>query len=289
MNIIHLLQSLASPWLDKLALNITNLGSEQAYIALLVILYLGINSVIGQRIGVIFLLGFFLNFHLKGMIATERPFIAEPSVLRSAEAGETALGMAFPSGHAQASMTFWGLIAAYFRKPWLYVICALLILLISLSRLYLGVHYPIDVIGGLLIGLGVIFLGMFLDRLLIQQQLGPLSVILAGLILPLALHYILPVESSEMLMGALAAFIIGPSLVKHHNDNTHIGLGARVFCVVLGLALVFGVLVGSSLLLPEALKRHHLIGFIRYLVIGLMATLVTPYLARLFRIMPNYN
>ncbi|MEZ4608294.1 MAG: hypothetical protein R2865_16270 [Deinococcales bacterium] len=58
MNIIHL-AALLSLLLDKLALNITNLAPEQLHIALLVILYLGINSVIGQRIGVIFLLGFF--------------------------------------------------------------------------------------------------------------------------------------------------------------------------------------------------------------------------------------
>jgi undecaprenyl-diphosphatase len=73
-------------------------------------------------------------------------------------------GFSFPSGHAMSAMTFYGLLLylvyRYIKHPvlkWgLIVVLSLLILLIGLSRIYLRVHYPSDVIAGF--SMGVIWL-----------------------------------------------------------------------------------------------------------------------------------
>ncbi|MHB8629622.1 MAG: phosphatase PAP2 family protein [Aggregatilineales bacterium] len=73
----------------------------------------------------------------------------------------TGLGYSFPSGHAMASMVFYGLIAYWLMrnsKVWaeyvlIALICLLIVAIIGFSRIYLGVHFPSDVLGGYIAGL----------------------------------------------------------------------------------------------------------------------------------------
>jgi hypothetical protein len=71
-------------------------------------------------------------------------------------ASETSFGV--PSGHAQIAAGVWGMLAASIRKWWGWLIAILVILLIGISRLYLGVHFPHDVIFGWLIGAFLLWL-----------------------------------------------------------------------------------------------------------------------------------
>ena len=284
MDIINFLQSFASPTLDSIALAITNLGSEQFYIAFLVVLYLAVDSAMGRRIGIILLLGFYINFHLKGIVDTERPFMIDETLARSEEARETAGGGAFPSGHAQGAMIFWGLLAAYGKRTWLTIISVALIAIISLSRIYLGVHFPIDIVGGLAIGLAMIVLGLVLSNAFSSINWDRTLLVILGIAVPFALHVFLPTPSSATLLGGLAAFITGPALVRHHVPKNTL---CKILIIVLGIGLVFGALVGSSLLLPEELKRNFIVGFVRYLFIGWVGTLLAPWLAKLIRLAPK--
>ena len=284
MEIINFLQTFASPTLDSIALAITNLGSQQFYIASFVILYLAYDSRVGRRIGIILLLGFYINFHLKGIVDTERPFLVDESLVRSEAARETAIGGAFPSGHAQGAMTFWGLLAAYGRRTWLTIISVAFIILISVSRTYLGVHFPIDIVGGLAIGLAMVVLGLVLSNAFSNVHLDRTLVVIFGIAVPLALHIFLPTPDSETLLGGLAAFITAPALLKHHVPKDTL---RKILIIVLGIGLVFGALVGSSLLLPEELKRNFIVGFVRYLLIGWVGTLLAPWLAKLIRLAPK--
>jgi membrane-associated phospholipid phosphatase len=58
----------------------------------------------------------------------------------------------FPSGHTSLALAFWGSLALLFRKKWLTGLCFTLILLIPFSRMYLGVHFLGDLLGGYLVG-----------------------------------------------------------------------------------------------------------------------------------------
>jgi membrane-associated phospholipid phosphatase len=279
---ILFLQSFASPFLDTLMYWITQLGSEQAYIVLLVILFLAIDAPIGRRLGLFLLLSLFINQHLKIFMNTTRPFLLDQSLLRSPEAGITAEGGGFPSGHAQSSMTLWGLIGFYFRKPWVWILSGLVILLISLSRLYLGVHWVVDVVGGLVIGVAMIGFALVADPLFSRALKLPYTLIfILGLGIPLALHYFFPTPESELLMGAFAAYATAPMLFKHHPPKT---LWKKIVLALLGIILVFAFLLGSSALLPENIKRDPIGGFVRYLLLGYIGLLVAPWLGRLLHL-----
>lgn len=284
MNTLLSLQTFASPGLDAVMLFLTNLGSERAYIALLLITYLGVDARLGRRVGVWLLLSFYLNFHLKGFYDTPRPFEIDPELARSEEARATALGAGFPSGHAQASLTFWAYAALWLKRIWFWGVAGLVVALISVSRIYLGVHLPIDVWGGLLVGVAVVALAWGLDRFINRIRLSRAALLVLGLLGPLALHLFLPVPDSELLMGGLAAFLTGPALVPY---SAKLSLWRRVVVATLGLVLVFTVLLGSSLLLPEAVKRDALVGFVRYLIIGYTGVVGTPWLAKRLGLVPT--
>lgn len=85
---------------------------------------------------------------IKALVALPRPYQTFPSILPILEEK----GYAFPSGHALNGMLYWGYLAWFVKKEWVTFFSVVAIFLIGLSRIYLGVHYPTDVLGGWLIG-----------------------------------------------------------------------------------------------------------------------------------------
>ena len=278
METIRAFQTLASPFWDGLVLGLTNLGSEQAYIVFLIIAFIGIHPKTGQHLAVVLLGSFYLNQQFKMFFATPRPFELEPAIARSEAAIVTALGPAFPSGHAQAGTSFWFLAALYLRKVWFWPIAIALILALGLSRLYLGVHFPLDVYGGYLIGLAVALIGYFVLRELTDFQIANWLRLLLTLGVLLTLQYAFPSADSSLLLGALAGFILGPQFIQHHPSKQ---VWKRMLLTVIAVVLAFGLLTASSLLLPESIKRDPLGGFLRYGLLSLVITWFIPYLGRL--------
>lgn len=123
-------------------------GAEMFFLLLLPGLYWCMGVDIGLRVGVILLLSGAVNDALKMAFHGPRPYWYSSEVIRYA--GETSFGM--PSGHAQIASGVWGMLAYLSRKRWGWPLAILLILLIGISRLYLAVHFPHDVIFGWLIG-----------------------------------------------------------------------------------------------------------------------------------------
>lgn len=110
-----------------------------------------------------------LNHVIKSLVTRPRP-----AYEHFVHAG----GYSFPSGHASGSLLFWGslwILSRYLiqNRTWRRVstiICALLPLLIGLSRIYVQVHYPTDVLGGFLLAAGCLSLTSLAFK---QQQLFP--------------------------------------------------------------------------------------------------------------------
>lgn len=96
---------------------------------------------------------------LKTLFAVPRPFQSSSQVM----AIVSEKGFSFPSGHAINAIIFWGYFAWFFKKKWAILLSVILILLISFSRVYLGLHYPTDILGGWF--LGGLFLWLFFRRL----------------------------------------------------------------------------------------------------------------------------
>jgi len=135
-------------WL-KLPMEIFSfLGREEFFILLLPILYWCVDSRLGIRVGLILMMSTSLNDSFKLVFHGPRPYWYSREVQELAS--ETSFGA--PSGHAQSAISVWGMIAAVLRKRWGWVVAGLIIFFIGFSRLYLGVHFPHDVLLGWLIG-----------------------------------------------------------------------------------------------------------------------------------------
>ncbi|MEK7327569.1 MAG: phosphatase PAP2 family protein [Chloroflexota bacterium] len=132
------------------------LGSEEFFLILLPLVYLSIDAGVGARLAFVLLFGNSLNWTLKLAFHLPRPYWFDARVLRLAT--ETSYGL--PSGHAQNATSVWLFLAGAIKKQWAWVTALAVIALISFSRIYLGVHFPMDVIGGWL--LGGLFLMAFL-------------------------------------------------------------------------------------------------------------------------------
>jgi len=147
INWIVALQGLGG-WLTLPMKFFSFLGTEEFYMLVLPVLYWCINSSLGIQVAFILMVSGGVNEAFKMAFHGPRPYWYSSQV--KGLAAETSFGV--PSGHAQNAISVWGIMAAGIRKWWAWLVAALIIFLIGLSRLYLGVHFPHDVLLGWLIG-----------------------------------------------------------------------------------------------------------------------------------------
>ncbi len=132
----------------------TFLGTEDFYLLALPIIYFGVDPALGLRLGVMTTLTSGINTIFKFALHLPRPYWVSNKV--HAFSAETSFGA--PSGHAQNAVTLWGVWATYARKAWVWTVVIVVVLGISLSRIYLAVHFPFDTLLGWLIGLSILAL-----------------------------------------------------------------------------------------------------------------------------------
>jgi membrane-associated phospholipid phosphatase len=141
-----------SPALDGLMRGLSSLGQEDFLVLFTAFMYWCVNPSWGMRMLAVLLLSTALNGVLKWLLHAPRPYWVAPEV--RALSTETSFGI--PSGHAQVGASYWGMLAAMVRRPWFWITGTALVLAISLSRVYLGVHFPHDVVAGWMIGVAVL-------------------------------------------------------------------------------------------------------------------------------------
>lgn len=132
------------------------LGSERFFLLVMPFLYWCLDTTLGLRVGVMLLLSNGINHTLKLIFHEPRPFWYTREV--QAYAFESSFGI--PSGHAQNSAAIWGILAEGVKRRWFSILALLVIFIIGMSRLYLAVHFPQDVLFGWL--LGALLVGLFL-------------------------------------------------------------------------------------------------------------------------------
>lgn len=150
------LEGLRSTWLISLFEKITLLGEETILILLIVGLWFAFDRREAHRLFFVTMASMTVNGIIKNLARVPRPFAGgEVTCVRP----ETATGYAFPSGHVQCFTTWISLVAIRLRKSWFSVLGGVLVVLVALSRLILGAHYPSDVLVGMALGVGIAFLG----------------------------------------------------------------------------------------------------------------------------------
>lgn len=280
IDILHWFQSLRTPVLDQVMMLITNLHSETVYILLLPLIFWLVDKKAARHMAAIFALGLWANGVLKDLFHTERPFLSHPELNPPAGAVETATGGAFPSGHSMNPLMFWGLAAWYLRRPWFSWLAGVAIFLIGISRLYLGVHWPLDILGGWVFGgIGLwLFIktarfwraeGQALGQQLAVAILLPLVALgITLLAAPGDLHTVLTMVGAYM--GMAVGFALEEQFVRF---NPRAGsLISQVLKVLVGFALIMGLRVGIKALLGESDP----VTFVRYFLMGLSATYLLP-------------
>jgi membrane-associated phospholipid phosphatase len=124
------------------------LGTEEFYILLMPILYWCIDAKLGIRVGFMMVISSGLNLAIKMPLRGPRPYWVSTHVRPLW--GEIFFGI--PSNHAQTAVSVWGTVAAYVRRAWAWVIAVFLMVMIGLSRTFLGAHFFVDMLAGWLIG-----------------------------------------------------------------------------------------------------------------------------------------
>jgi membrane-associated phospholipid phosphatase len=184
IRMIVALQGLGN-WLELPMKFFSFMGTEEFFMVVLPVVYWCVDSSLGIRVAVILMISGGLNDALKMAFHGTRPYWYSAQV--KGLAAETSFGV--PSNHTQSATVIWGIVAAYLRKWWAWLVAVLLILMIGLSRLYLGVHFPHDVLLGLLVGGLLLWLVLrFWDPVVAwAKKKSPNQQIVAALLASLAL------------------------------------------------------------------------------------------------------
>ncbi|MCG3168573.1 MAG: hypothetical protein CALGDGBN_00070 [Pseudomonadales bacterium] len=289
VEVILALQANRSEALDAFFKAITQLGGMgHVFIVPLVIWSLGYRT--GVRLLLALLLSAFVNFALKDVFAQPRPFDLDPSI-----GPEREMGYGIPSGHAQHTLLEWGLIIAWCKRRWFTLLAVTLIALIGFSRVWLGVHFPTDVLGGWLLGAAFLWATLrhgdaIAARLTAAGCAGQVSIALGVSLLFVLFYVVVPktaylIGLSGLWLGAALGVIVCTRLLQAPEGGA---LWQRVLRYLLGMVVLLVWLEQSAKWVPEVRgTAWYLAAWGNNFAGGLWLTAGAPALFQLLRLSPR--
>ncbi len=267
--------SIRADWLTPIMKIFTFLGDEEFFLLFLPLAYWLWRKEVMGRTGMVLLFTFVLNAIFKGIFQVPRPETIEHLV--------HAEDWSFPSGHSQGAMVLWGWLAYELKDRRAYLISGLLILGVGFSRVYLGVHFPTDVLGGFFIGL----LTLLAYAWLLKQKpsawlyLGPTRQSMIIFVLLMGLFMLVP-ELSEVAIKGGAAFI--GFLAGYLHEKKYLscsfkpGMGLILSKLVLGMVGIIVIWMGLKQVFITIGYTTDMAMFIRYTLLGAWISYGAPYL-----------
>jgi membrane-associated phospholipid phosphatase len=275
------------------------LGEVEGYVLVVALIYTCFDKSLAFRIAVIALLAMTLNHFLKTLIGNPRPFVADESYPRkwavSAEnMRELASESSTPSGHAMSVSAFYGYLIRSVRNYPVRSMAVVIIILVGLSRPYLGVHYLEDILLGWAIGIGFALLAFrFQTRFaVLWEKFGGLSQTLVVATASLAIYLATlwgndgSAERQPLLfveyLGFLSGIVAARPLERRFVDFD--AAGGNLATKLARWALTVTLIIGAILILDglfEAVASDqsvlgHFLKYLRYAVAGFTGLFVAP-------------
>ena len=225
-------------------------GSDM-FMIIILILYLIYDKKLAKIIAMSYTLSSALTGFIKNLVARQRPFQVNSQIQCVQSPGEhmnifsdhhkappKALhnthhhSYSFPSGHSSSGASFYGSIANYVRNKYITIICAVLIVLIGFSRIFLGVHFPSDVIAGIILGLLCVFFVSYLFEKF--DSYTPYIIIFVILLLiEIVFHSTQNLSSIATFLGFALAFIFEEKFVDFEITHDTVPAVSRIVCGVI--------------------------------------------------------
>ncbi|MBN2007325.1 MAG: phosphatase PAP2 family protein [Anaerolineae bacterium] len=264
------------PSLDAAFEFITLAGNEKFFLLLLPLLYWCLDRRTGVRMFVLCLLTLYINEAAKVFFDQPRP--AELNARVWCYTDDPAEGR-FPSGHTQITTVTWGYLATQLRRRWLWILAVVMMALVPLSRLYLGIHFPHDLLGGYLIGLIILLAFIWLipdvERWLDARKLS--EQLIVAIAVPILMALLLPTESAVTACATLTGAGIGAVFERHWlRFGVQGGWQRRSLRYVTGLAILVGIWLGLRFAFAS-LEPAMPFRYLRYGLAGLWATFGAPW------------
>jgi len=253
-------------------------GDELFYLLFLPVIIWCVSLRFGVRLMILFLLNTYVNSVAKLIVDQPRPFNIDTRVKKIVHA----VGGGLPSGHTQNALVFWTYLAACFKRKWLWILAVVMAIFIPMSRVYLGAHFPTDLLGGYILGIIVLLLFIKLEQPVIvwlkQKSMG-LHLLLSSLI-PILLALIMPsadptgITVCGTLMGSCIGLTLERRWIGFEIPNS---LWKKLVCYLIGIVILFVFYLGLrnafTGLEPEPVFR-----FIRYAIVGFHFIFLGPWI-----------
>ncbi len=307
MQFLKLLEGLRTPFWDAFFSGITHLGEESFFIIIGLFVYWCVSKRTGFYLLLVSFAGTIVSQFLKMWVRMPRPFELDPTFTIVESARAQALGFSFPSGHTQNILGVCGSVAACHKNRFLRAVCAAVAVLVPFSRLYLGVHTPLDVLtaAGIALLLLLVFFRLSARAMREDRVMATLLafMVLAGAAIALfAELYPFPADARIVGYGSTAVVCDPAAYAKNLRDGVSnawmlfggaIGFTVGIFLdrrflrfevkavwwaqlikYVLGLALLFGIRFGMKALLAPI--GHPAANALRYCCMLIFASAVWP-------------
>ncbi len=268
LSILQAIQSISNPFFDILFEIITMAGEQLVVIMIFCAIYWLYDKELGHYMGFTIATSLLFNTMLKAIFNLPRP-IGKPGI-RSLRT-ETAIGSSFPSGHSQNAASTYFAPALWIRKRWLWITSTVIMSLVGLSRLYLGVHYPKDVVVGLVLGvLCAVLCKVFYNRIKnFNFAIFALNVVAVLMVI------FSPTEDIIKVAGLAFGMLVGfPLEQRFIAFNTDLTWRKKTYRYVVGIIIVVACYIIPKLLVPYDIP---IVWYIRYALVTLSISVFAPF------------